>query len=411
MKIERRKWVLAVGEDAAPTLLKLLEAGGVAFDTVENRINPVYREYTDELPEEDFRQVLAMLSHANPQRLPKADYDKVETDFKRRTDKQWQLEQARLAEQRRQAQAATEQRLLQAGLHSLGGSGTTWAARASQIGAWWNGVKQREAAENWEKVFTGNRMTARQVNAKGRGGKFDIVNRHDRKDPAKEREIYLDRGLGGILARTTPANFFPGPAGANRKDELGLHDLSGTLLTSARPVFKQLKPYDEAVVVFMPAPTESDSQVFAAISSLEEPDTDKLREYRSKFTRLRLAQSSDMGAVFVDDNTDPKAELRARYGVNGRVLLPGGTIVPLDETMLAKRRTDALEHSTILSGDAKALVNEVVIVYRQHAAADLFPLFAQWDRETTSYRVLDRATLAPTGAWIADTGAWHPART
>ncbi|KOV79762.1 hypothetical protein [Nocardia sp. NRRL S-836] len=409
MKIERRKWVQAVGADAAPVLLTLLEAGGVAFDPVENRVNPVYREYTDELSEEDFRKVLAVLSQANPQFLPKADYEKVENDFKRRTDKQWQLEQARLAEQRRQTQAATEQRLLKAGLDALGGSGTTWAARAAEIEAWWNGVKRREAAETWESVFTGNRMTARQVNAKGRGGTFTIVNRHDRKDAAKERELYLDRGLGGILARVTPANFFSGPGSANRKYELGLHDLSGTLLTSARPVLKQLKPYDEAVVVFTPAPAETDAQVFAAISELEKPDADKLREYRSKFTRLRLAQSSDMGSVFVDDNTDPKAELRARYGINGRVLLPGGAIIAIDETMLAKRRTDALEHSTILSGDAKALVNEVVIVYRQHAATDLFPLFARWDRETTSYRVLNRTTSAPTGAWISDAGAWHPA--
>ncbi|GHH42909.1 hypothetical protein [Lentzea cavernae] len=409
MKIERRKWVLAVGEDAAPTLLKLLEAGGVAFDTVENRINPVYREYTDELPEEDFRKVVALLSQADPSRLPKADFEKVENDFKRRTDKQWQLEQAKLAEERRQAQAATEQRLLQAGLHSLGGAGTTWAARAAQIGAWWEGVKRREALENWDTVFTANRMTARQVNAKGRGGRFNIVNRYDRKDAAKEREIYLDRGPGGILARATPANSFSGPASANRTDELGLYDLSGTLLSSARPIFKQLKPYDEAVVVFTPAPTETDAQVFAAISSLDQPDTDKLREYRSKFTRLRLAQSSDMGAIFVDDNKDPKAPLRPRYGINGRVLLPGGAIVPLDETMLAKRRTDALEHSTILSSDAKALVNEIVITYRQHAAAALFPLFAQWDRDTTSYRVVDRTTLQRTGAWISDAGVWHAA--
>ncbi|MFJ8961648.1 hypothetical protein ACIRG5_19880 [Lentzea sp. NPDC102401] len=409
MKIERRKWARAVGEDAAPALLKLLEAGGLAFDPVENRVNPVYREYTDELPEEDFRQVLAMLGKASPQLLPQADYEKVETDFKRRTDKQWIAEQAKLAEERKQAQAATEQRLLEAGLHALGGSGTTWTARAAQISAWWADVKRREALEDWEKVFTSNRMTARQVNAKGRGGTFGIMNRHDRKDLAKERQIYLDRAPGGILARTEPANFFSGHGSANRKDELGLHDLSGTLLTSARPILKQLKPYDEAVVVFTPAPTETDSQVFAALSSLDKPDADKLREYRSRFARLRLAQSSDMGAVFVDDNVDPKAPIRARYGINGRVLLPGGAIIPVDATMLAKRHTDALEHSTILSSDPKALVNEVVIVYRQHAATDLFPLFAQWDRDTTSYRVLDRKTLARTGAWISDAGVWNAA--
>ncbi|MEU7481578.1 hypothetical protein AB0A63_36770 [Lentzea sp. NPDC042327] len=58
MKIERREWVRTVGEDAAPALLTLLEAGGVAFDPVEEQVNPVYREYTDELPEEDYREVV-----------------------------------------------------------------------------------------------------------------------------------------------------------------------------------------------------------------------------------------------------------------------------------------------------------------------------------------------------------------
>ncbi|MGZ3146355.1 hypothetical protein ACVDFE_31050 [Lentzea chajnantorensis] len=58
MKIERREWVRTVGEDAAPALLTLLEAGDVAFDPVEEQVNPVYREYTDELPEEDYREVV-----------------------------------------------------------------------------------------------------------------------------------------------------------------------------------------------------------------------------------------------------------------------------------------------------------------------------------------------------------------
>jgi hypothetical protein len=152
-------------------------------------------------------------------------------------------------------------------------------------------------------------------------------------------------------------------------------------------------------------PSESDAKIFHAISSLKDPDSDLLRNIRSAFTRVRMAQGSDMHTIYVDDTDGPHQPKKVRYGVTGRVHVAGGEVVHADAAHLAARRTDALEHSRILGAGATQPVNEIVMVYRRHASP-LFPLFAQWDTDNKRFDVLDQTTLKPTGDHITNAGAW-----
>ncbi|OLR91828.1 hypothetical protein [Actinokineospora bangkokensis] len=283
-------------------------------------------------------------------------------DLDDREDPVKTTERERVARERAEAQQAVERRLRLQGLAALGGDGATWTARREQIEEWWAGVKAAEAGETWAGAYAANRLSARQI-------------------------------------------------GANHKDALGLHDLSASLLDGSKPtVLEQLKHYGDAIVVFMPVPSETDAQVFHAISTLAEPDEPVLRGYRNNLTRVRLAQGSDMHTIFVDDGAGPPAPVRARYGITGRVQrAKGAPEVLADEVDIDARRTNALQHSKILGAGATQAVNEIVVAYRKHASP-VFPCFAKWDQATQRFNVLkDGNPSTPTGAYITNTGTWHDA--
>jgi hypothetical protein len=135
-------------------------------------------------------------------------------------------------------------------------------------------------------------MSARQVNSKNAlGGKFTIRNAANRR--ARE----WDRSLDAVWARLTPANFND-PKGLNRKKELGLHDLSASLLDGTREpmsVSTQLKPYDRRTDEVLP-------------------------HHRRKVVRLTVARTASSrawecafhGGPFADRRTDQRLRDRPR---------------------------------------------------------------------------------------------------
>ncbi|SDF43114.1 hypothetical protein SAMN05216553_101606 [Lentzea fradiae] len=410
MQIGRGGWEKAFDDDEADKVARLrtlLETGDEVWDGAAGKMVPEYVLTTSELELDALEEVLSILEgHVKHPFLPQSDLDALAKEIEQRKDPVWVEEQERRRKQRWDDQAATERRVLAEGLDALGGSGDTWKERLPQIKQWWERVKADEAKETWHGVYTANRMSARQISATGRGGTFSIVNRAERKNVAKRRDILLDRTAGGILKRTDPANFVDPKTGASKKDTEGLYDLSASLLDSRKPVIdKQLKFYKDAVLVLMPVPTERDAKIFHAISSLKDPDDNFLRAIRSTFTRIRLAQGSDMHTIYVDDTDGPDQPKKVRYGVTGRVHLTGGEVVRADDAHIAVRRTDALEHSRILGAGATQPVNEIVMVYRQHASP-VFPLFAKWDASEKRFDVLDRESLEPTGDHITNKGEW-----
>ncbi|WP_156756124.1 hypothetical protein [Actinokineospora pegani] len=404
-------WKAAIGDAKSPRFLEILSTGFQEYDERTKQYIPQYKGWTSELSLPELLEVWDMLKDVETFHFTSEQKAELRKDVEDRQDPVKVAERERVARERADAQRAVEQRLLQQGMAALGGAGATWEAREAQIAKWWADLKAAEARETWASAYAANRLSARQIGADGRGGEFSIVNKAARRDPTKQVKITLDRSVKGLLARMDPANFNDPKTGANHKDALGLHDLSASLLDGSKPtVFEQLKHYGDAVVVFMPVPSETNAQVFNAISSLQEPDAPTLRGYRNALTRIRLAQGSDMHTIFVDDGAGPPAPVRARYGVTGRVQRAKGAAETIaDEVDIDGRRTNALQHNVILGAGATQTVNEIVLAYRKHESPT-FPCFAKWDDATKQFNVLEAGDpTKPTGAYITNAGAWHDA--
>src|SRR5207237_1996466 len=107
-------------------------------------------------------------------------------------------------------------------------------------------------------------------------------------------------------------------------------------------------------------------------------DDTEIRRMKSEVTRLKLAQSSDMGTVYVDTSTRESSPGKFRYGITGTIIRKkGGTGSSATKKELDARRTNALRYKSILEDDV-ASVNEVVMAYRQHESA-LFPMYGMRD--------------------------------
>jgi hypothetical protein len=402
-------WTRNVQDGDKAKLLAVITSGNQEFNDKTGMMMEQYRGFTTELDEQELEKAIKYLARGNVYGQDiAANLTKELVDLRDPV----KVEERRLALQTRQEQqAATEAALLKRGMDHLGGEGDTWDGHRDQIDAWWREVKAAEAAETWATAFSTNRMSARQVNSKSvLGGEFEIRNKRHLRDRAWDRKITLDRTLGGLRKRIVPANFNHPETGVNNKFKLGLHDLSASLLDGTRKpmaVRKQLKPYEDAIVVFMPVPTERHAQIFHAIQSLKPvttADEKLLRTMRSSFTRLRLAQATDMHTYLVNVNDDEAGEPMVRYGHSG-LIRRRDREVPVDEIDIATRRTNALQHNVILGTGVGEVVNEVVMVYREHASG-LFPVFAKWNQLRSWFTVLDRNTEAPTMSRITDTGEW-----
>lgn len=287
-----------------------------------------------------------------------------------------------------------ETRLLSEGFDKLGGK-DTWAKLEPKVKEWWKKFKENEAKETFAAAYKANRMSARQIDLGGRGGRFQV----DKLSGEKGATITLSRGIQGIEQRMNPENFND-QEGASHKNERGLHSMSASLLDHRRgSISKQLKFYDNAIVLFMPAPAEDDLKIVAAIASLEDHDVAFLREVKSKMTRLQLAQSSDMGTTLKDTSTEIDKP-QFKYGVAGTIIRKeGGIGMPATATELEARGVNALEYTKILDVGVTT-VNEIVMAYRSHASK-AFPVYARWDG--TQFHLLD-ADLNPKNQILSDTG-------
>ncbi len=296
------------------------------------------------------------------------------------------------SEEHRQTRHA---RLIKEGLDRLGGQ-KPWAELAPKINEWWQDFKTRERQENFTRAFRANRMTARQIDLGGRGGTFQV----DTLAKTKGRFMNLARGPKGVEERLKPSNFING-----QENEKGLHDLSASLLDGAKPIYQQLKHYENSVVLFMPVPEEDDLKVFAALNQLPDRDRDLLRRMGAEMTRLKLAQASDMGTTYADVSKVFGLD-EFQYGQTGTIIRrKGGIGMPATPAEIKARETNALEYKKILTANI-TIVNEVVMAYRQHASK-LFPMYARWDEVGNMFHVLTK-DLKPVGYYITnDDGALH----
>ncbi len=290
------------------------------------------------------------------------------------------------------------------------GAGTTWAALAPAISKWSEAMKETARQESFATMYEAKRMTVRGI-AKGgeqQGGTFKAqVPVGESGTATGVADMTLDRGRDSISKRTNPATWTGTDNEMEVKRKQGLYELSASLLDPTKDdIFSQLKFYAAPeAVVFMPAASPEDSQVFSAISRLVDADQPTLRTIGSEMTRIILAQGSDMGTKCVDKSEGNQGNA-VRYGESGTVIrYKGGTGKPARSHEIEARRENALQYRSILD-DPKATVNEVVVEYRNHAGGK-FPLFTEIDHQKKQFHILDSTTFKRTGKYIDNKGVEH----
>lgn len=108
-----------------------------------------------------------------------------------------------------------------------------------------------------------------------------------------------DTSQVGILKRKDPRNFDKGRV--NGKYELGLHDISATLVNPIRPIVDQLHKKENAKVMFLPLTQMEDQGLCSALlHNLELPPAEPaLAHYiRARVTRVKVAGSTDLATGF-----------------------------------------------------------------------------------------------------------------
>jgi hypothetical protein len=265
------------------------------------------------------------------------------------------------------------------------------------IKQWWEAYKSWERNDTFLKAFRDERLsvTQRPWVAKEVPGKTMDLIATSQKDPrgakiSHGRNLHYDSSVSGFQNRLKPENFKrignDGPHQVRRmKYELGLHDISASLLDPAKPtITEQLRWKPEAMgkgldwaVVFMPLPEVEDLATLELLKYLAKPLKDKaptvyraVSFMKNRMTRVKFAQETDMGAGFLETGSAEDPHLR--YGATDFQTEKRGTLsVPVYMAGISQvRRSKAREYKMILAKQRElgSLSNEIVVAYRQNAS-------------------------------------------
>ena len=287
-------------------------------------------------------------------------------------------------------------------------SDESWKDSQPTLDNWWTALKKMENKDTFDTAFDQSRMTVRAMDNKKKGvGSFNVKQQGQEPNLETDRTMKLAYGIEGMVARTNPENFV-----LKRKNELGLHDNSVSLLTPDRAMNKgQIKYYVDATYVFMPLPHEADLQLFAILNGIAKKSGSKVfkdyaRLFASKLTRVKSAYEYDMGTTYCDVAVrGTQSPGKFRYGLSGTVSTPNPlnklkpTVTVADALEIARRKAMGTKYKSIL---ASGMRNEIVVAYRQHGdGTTRFPLFAR--RTETKFLVLG-ANGTPTAETISMDG-------
>lgn len=224
-----------------------------------------------------------------------------------------------------------------------------------------------------------------------------------------EKERYRV-GTIALKDRMNPANF-----GIDRGERLkykhGLHDLSASLCVPTIPALnRQVRwKWGELTVritVFMPLGKEEDLYLFFLLNAAAKKERatspqayEKVADMRRRMTRVKLADSVDIGAGLRDVSSPGSDVPKFRYGVKEDLV--NGQLTGIDR----ERQQKALAYTSILPKTAKpsnidtspttpmgrsmpkpaankdgatTSCNEIVVAYREHEG-DRFPIFTKFD--------------------------------
>lgn len=292
------------------------------------------------------------------------------------------------------------------------------------ISEWFRKLKKWESQESWTRAFEAGRIAFRVVNPNSNTTppKIDkvtgTIGNLTVTQTKAQTMSYLDRSAEGIKNRLNPVNFSLDKR-ASQKTTLGLHDLPATLLDPARRISDQAKGYfSPTKAVYMPVPMAEDLILFYRLSDLAKGELKdspgfavKVQEIRNSLTRIKLAQSTDMGTGYVNLQKPNDTRDHIRYGLYGKITdPPEGELKPIARQAtseeLKKRLENRVKYQAIIS--AKYGHNEIVLAYRSHSNPAAFPMYTDFiskadTPEDEKYRVVT-SDGNPTGQWLADTG-------
>ncbi len=209
--------------------------------------------------------------------------------------------------------------------YSLGEFNNDWENLKTLVEEWWKAYKVWEAQDTLADAYKEQRLTV-----KGTSEMNLPIQAHTRSANPSER--YGDTPWGdstgfrtpivktnaSIMGRMNPKVFVPQKNAPSQKTEKGYHDLSALLLNPNADISSQqykgrgeIAP--EQVYVFMPLSYALDQAVFQNINTLAKAYRDmhkdfydKVREFRSEMTRIKLAAEHDMAVNFVMVGNSPK---------------------------------------------------------------------------------------------------------
>jgi hypothetical protein len=311
------------------------------------------------------------------------------------------------------------------------------------IDKWFADYKAWEKDDSFDTAWKESRLTYRGVKANALERKFPLKAHAGEGGKEKEFTQKLSVGMNSVLDRMKPEHFVPpkkpedlvpSKYGASRKVELGLHDVSASLIDPRRGLttqaFKQAFKNGDSVV-FMPLGEPEDQRVLDYLlvwaKKLDPPNLDlnqRLREIRSQMTRIKYAAENDLGANFTalkpDNPVNPKfryrpggaarvydAELTEKAKEkakkeNSTLLYPGRTkLVQTTPEIIHMRHLAALDYKSILTQRFK--YNEIVIAYREHANKD-FPMYGVLDLPKLQWTIYKLNADGTAGALIKVVG-------
>jgi len=291
---------------------------------------------------------------------------------------------------------------------------------------WFSDFKVWEKSDTFDTAYSESRMTIRIAkSASTKGSKYEInqgtfdKKTHTYTETGRVTGPFVDLTLKGIASRMTPSKFY-GAAARGQKYELGLMELPASLLNGRRrTIAPQAYPVtDPCLAVFTPVPKKEDAAMFYTLNELVKSVRtltlwDVMRQIKSKMTRIKLAQASDMHTGIIKlDKGDGRTHLR--YGYTGTVSVaraPVAAVPPVPATATAvaaattvsssappppaggpppvagqtdqrdatpadleKRFENAVKYENILRGTG---YNEIVLVHRENASP-AFPVFVEW---------------------------------
>lgn len=280
-----------------------------------------------------------------------------------------------------------------------------WFSVKPLISNWWEAYKKWESTDTFDKAFEANRMTVRTFDedftnqvSKGfntidiPGDRYFADNQYTPLDaveqerhrtafrrPGEFNKYTANRGIDSS-AFANPANF----ANRRTKYELGLHDLSASLLNHNYPITSQVhhKWVEGAHFSFLPVSKEDDQEVlynliqYAKQLKAKLPALDTMvRGYRAEMTRVKLAHDADMAigySAVPAPNPGQGPAYNLRYGLGATTTSNSITMAVTPQLHLARQEA-ARKFKGILAANL-GKKNEIIIAMRKHAGA--FPVFA-----------------------------------